>query len=295
MAAASILCPFRQMAVLNTVNGVPQKVEVCRTTIHFNQQNIPVVIKGFIDRTSDYFSTTPHKRMVFEIERVDAPGVDIGLLTIARIWNKISPSGHCEPNYHHDGDDTDNLNSGDTLQNPRLYVEKINDHLRSDTKTGNWPVLRLLIQVAVEIFMREPESQLVIRSDCMNYSYNASVCIAGGFIVNPPYSYLTAIFKEALSRGRTAGRLFYPPGCPFGLGQSFEAVLNKNPSYQPTQFVTKEQDGIERPAFVDFNSPSHLISWEQQIQNNRLLPNTQGPVLPRFDDLSRFERPALLQ
>lgn len=240
MATLSPLRPFP--SILPTTDHIAHSEVVSRTSIYFQGKIIPISIKAFFDPKGLFY--VPHKPcMVFEIEREDDPGYDIGRFSIMRIWDRIDRSGRILFNPYYEGDP---LVEGEKLSHQRLYVSGMNDQLGEDQTSGTWPILQVLTQLAVEILSREPESQLVIDASETHRAFKAEVVFAGGF---------------AAQKAR-------------GL---LEGILCKNPQGQTSHFMTPQEDETEVPAFVTFSA---VRTWEQVILERPLLNYAPGPVMP---------------
>lgn len=240
MAISSSLRPFP--AIRPTIDHTAHSEVVSRTAISFHGKLIPLCIKAYLDSYGTFYS--PHKPcMVFEIEREDEPGYDIGRFSIMRVWDRIDRRGQIQRSPYYEGDP---LEEGEKLSHRRLYVAGMTDLLGEDQVSGEWPVLQVLAQLAVEILNREPESELVIDASERRNAFKADMLFAGGFAAK-----------------LTDGLL--------------QAILRKNPQGSTSHFMTPQEDETEVPAFVTFSS---LSTWEQVIQERPLLNYAPGPVMP---------------
>jgi len=247
-----------------------------KTKITFQGQEIPVEIRA---RFGSYDESTFSKRTVFGIYRQDDQST-LGHFGIQRSWTHIKPDCFPDRDYS-EGVVGAGIDVG-TLENPRLYIEYFeNPELQQDMTNGDRPIMRLLTQIAVEVFQLEKDKRLEITSN----HCHADVYVAGGF--SKSYS-SSNYLKNRLQKARDNNRLF--PA--YKDLTSFEVYLEKSPSNPLTHFVTKNSENEEQPAMVDFDFDHPPITWEEQIAKNRLLPE-KGPILPKFfiDDLSRFEKP----
>jgi hypothetical protein len=122
-----------------------------------------------------------------------------------------------------------------------LHVASLTDVLSRDPINGNWPLARVLIQLAVEVFKRESVRELEIVAP---HAYRG-VMAATGFIEIEQ--------KEAVST--------------FSIEKSSSSPL--------TQFVSRDGNDQEEPALL-----AHELIWEKQIENNPILSLAEGPILP---------------
>lgn len=259
------------------VQSLNQGIKLSETKMTFQGQEIPLEIKAHIGLAYD--GTFTH-RTVFAIHQQNDP-IMLGYFEIAKAWTHIRPDNRTDELYSEKS-----INAGKfvgRLINPRLYIDHFNDLFQQDTTNGDRPIMRLLTQIAVEIFQLEVESTLEI------WSHDADVFFAGGFAMLDPDGRENRI-KGDIQRARERDNLF-PSIANRDLGY-FQIYLGKSPTNSSSKFVTYVEKGKEQPASVDFDFDHPPITWEEQIKAHRLLPE-KGPILPRFfyQDLSRFEKP----
>jgi hypothetical protein len=250
-------------------------VKFSETKITFIGQEIPVEVKA---RFGSWDKKTFSKTIDFAIHQKNDPSM-LGYFGIQRKWTLIKPNGLPDRDY---SEEVGNAGKDvGTLENPRLYIRYIvNNVLEQDSTNGDRPIMRLLTQIAVEIFQLETDNTLVIHSK----DWDADIYIAGGFL----YPHLSPDrIIGAIQAARADNKLF-PAYRDVG---SFDVYLEKSPTNAVSKFV-KRNKGQEQPAMVDFDFDHLPITWEEQIAKNRLLPE-KGPILPKFfiHDLSRFEKP----
>jgi hypothetical protein len=252
--------------------GVP----IGETKITFCEAEIPVVIKAKFG-TSDMGVNSPYDfsaKTILSIFRKNDQNATVpsllGSIEIIRIWSQIRPNGTYYPYYSeavwNAGKDVG------TLQNRRL-VSDLHDNLGQDSKNGDCPLMRLMTQIALEVFQLEPDKRLEITS----HHCDADVFIAGGFSTHRPSTF-DAEIKADIRTAREANRLF-PAYRDLG---SFTVYIEKSSSPALTRFVTRNEKDEEQPALVDFDFDHPPITWEEQMNTHRLLTTTKGPILPKF-------------
>ena len=208
----------------------------------------------------------------------------LGFFGIERKWTHIKSDGNSNRNYS-EGIVDAGKDVG-TLESPKLYIEYFeNKQLQQDSTNGDRPIMRLLTQIAVEIFQLEADNILEIGSTYCD----ADVYFAGGFADLYSGTKDDRI-KYDIRTARDGNKLF--PVIANRNFSGFTVYLGKSPTNSPSQFVTKNEKDQEQPAMVDFDFDHPPITWEEQIKAHRLLPE-KGPILPKFflQDLSRFEKP----
>lgn len=255
-------------------------VKFSETKITFQGREIPVEIKA---RFGSWNEKTFSKRTIFALHQKDDPSM-LGCFGIEKRWTHIKPDGHSDQRYSEGvvnaGKDMGNL------ENPRLYIQYFeNNRFGQDSTNGDRPIMRLLTQIAVEIFQLEAVNALEIGSN----RSDADVYFAGGFASSYGGGRANRI-KPDIQKAREENKLF-PAIAARNLG-GFDVYIGKSPSNPLTHFVTKNEKDQEQPAMVDFDFDHPPITWEEQIKAHRLLPE-KGPILPKFfvHDLSRFEAP----
>ena len=206
-------------------------------------------------------------------------------LTIQRTWRDTYEKGGTIGYY--DEGYTD-LPKG-TLSDRKLSIQ-VNTSLLlpiddQDPETGDRPIMRLFTQLIVEVLELEPEKEAEIETTYRD----AEVYIAGGFAVSPRWTEPTTDeIKASIQKARQKNKLFprkYRRDSPFTV------VLKKSFSNGATQFVTKDKDGQENPALVDFTLDEPPIDWKEKITAHRVLSVSKGRILPNFyaRNLYRFE------
>ncbi len=254
-------------------------VTLKETKITFQGREIPVEIKA---RFGSWNEKTFSNRTVFALHPKNDPSM-LGFFGIERKWTHIKPDGNSNRDYS-EGVVNVGKDVG-TLENPRLYIQYFeNRHFAQDSTNGDRPIMRLLTQIAVEIFQLEADNTLEIGSN----HCDADVYFAGGFA--DLYSNKNDRIKRDIQAARDGNKLF--PAIANRNLSGFDVYLRKSSNNSLSQFVTRNEKDQEQPAMVDFDFDHPPITWEAQIAKNRLLPE-KGPILPKFflHDLSRFEKP----
>ena len=236
-------------------------VKFGETEITFEGKTIPVEIVA-------QFNHDFNKTWFHIIEKSETKKL-LGYLEILRRWDNYSIGYYSE--------EVAGVPKGG-LTNRRLYIPRIQDYLKMDSQTNDMPIVRLLTQIAVEIFGRENEAKLAI-SSCDNES---DVYLNAGF-----YCYEKGITDNVLTktvRARIRNKFF----ADYEDRDGFDVFLEKTEvKIDSTQFVKYDSDKNEIAAEVnlDFDPPK---TWEEQIEAHRLLSGT-GPVLPKFMKKNLFE------
>jgi hypothetical protein len=252
-------------------------VKFAETKITFEGQEIPVeVTAGFSSDREHTF----YERTIFIVRRKDNQAT-LGSFHIEKRWTHIRPDGVIERHYTEGVKDAEK--DVGTLH-PRLFIIHFeNQELKQDSTTGDRPIMRLLTQIAVEVF------QLEAGKDVLEIGSNfcdADVYMAGGFAILNPRLRADRI-KNDIQAARANNKLF--PN--YRHLTSFDLYLGKSSTNAVSRFVTWNARKEEVPAMVDFSLDHPPTTWEEQIAKNRLLPE-KGPILPKFftQDLSRFEK-----
>lgn len=137
-------------------------------------------------------------------------------------------------------------------------------------------IMQAIIQIAVEIFMRESDSLLIV-ADVGKYPI-----IAAGFsFYREGFEKLDKL-KNKISKAREDG---YPYPVSNMNTECFK--MHKTDSTEfGTQFVNKykvnDEEIIHEPAFVDFEMGCSPITWEEKIKKSPLIQMRDGPILPKF-------------
>jgi hypothetical protein len=149
-------------------------------------------------------------------------------------------------------------------------------------ETGDFPLQRLMLQIAVEIFMHDPAQVLeIIPCD----SWNTTVDAAGGFTFKSEYS---REIQEQFKNARAKGKLFAERSKSHKV-KNIE--LKKYPLLRfQTQFVkpatnetaSEPSSGFLEPVLVDFSIDKPPIIWEEMIAQSPLLNLNKSFQLPIF-------------
>jgi hypothetical protein len=163
-----------------------------------------------------------------------------------------------------------------------LVIEDIRDDF---DHANSMLMLRLLTQIAVEIFQRETDTQLNF-----NTIYNQRyVLLSGGFSGGMAEDDTEELAKVAEAR---ANNDLFPDN--EDLGGRIVSISKLPIEQEGTHLVSKKRNKdrqrIINPALVDFELGVAPITWEAQIQKKPLLNGT-GPILPKYmwRDLSKYE------
>lgn len=285
------------------------RIQLAETTIVHNTQQITLLISAKLDYSNG--------------ELADAMNVCIESKNGANTpqhfrptYFKIRREWGIENNHYFSEDDFDSKKEIGSLRDRRLHIVIFPDRLGQDPITGDKPILRLITQIAVEIFQRESETKLV-----MTYSQgDPDVFVAGGFktpsksalretktqggLPFPPIlkEFPRQHYIEAIIEARNQGKVF-PSRDWMG---SFDVQLEKlfSSYYLGTQFGTNHKEipvnipvvmkdnQIIELAYVDFTLNAAPLTWEEQIEHHWILPPSKDPILPKFftKKLDRFER-----
>ncbi len=200
-----------------------------------------------------------------------------GCFTIQRVWDEQDRKKRIS-NWDEDCD----KKIGE-LSNCRLRVKNVSNFLISTDESKNQMVIRLLTQIAVEIFQCEDEERLEIKSVCEHGFVYASAGFYSSFDKD------NKILDEIKKARKGSAPQLYPDHINLS---NYCVYLDKAELCSPqhktkTQFskrvkiVESEQ---QHPALVDFKLDEKPITWEEQISQNRILNDSQyspgEPILP---------------
>lgn len=182
-----------------------------------------------------------------------------GTLTLQRQWED-----YCRGEWYEDRISSPSA----TLNNRHLYVIDMIDGLGSDKQTQDRPVMRILTQIAVELFRRETEKELRVQpSYC-----DADVYVAAGF-----YTETMSKIQADLKAARMANTVF----------PKYRNL------YSSKVYLFKENGKLSNKTgqepLVDFDLHAKPITWDEQIAKNPLLGPGSGPVLPKFLKRNLFQ------
>lgn len=137
-------------------------------------------------------------------------------------------------------------------------------------------IMQTIIQIAVEIFMREPDLSLIVAG------VGKYPIVAAGFsFYGKGFEKLDKL-KNKISKARDDGYSY-----PVSNMNTEIFKMHKTDSTEfGTQFVNKykvnDEEIIHGPAFVDFEMGCEPITWEEKIKKNPLIQMRDGPILPKF-------------
>lgn len=137
-------------------------------------------------------------------------------------------------------------------------------------------IMQTIIQIAVEIFMREPDLSLIVAG------VGKYPIVAGGFSFYRKGVEKLDKLKNKISKARDDGYSY-----PVSNMNTESFKMHKTDSTEfGTQFVNKykvnDEEIIHGPAFVDFEMGCEPITWEEKIKKNPLIQMRDGPILPKF-------------
>ncbi|MBA3238152.1 MAG: hypothetical protein H0T62_07385 [Parachlamydiaceae bacterium] len=221
------------------------------TKIMFNGKEIPVeIVSGF---DYDFYGRT-----YFYLKNQETTE-NLGHIGFVREWKDKDTDKKWRLNYFSE------LEAGQPTQ---LYKEgrslrfNVEDSLGQDRLTGDRPILRLLTQIAVEVFSCEPEVRLAVDS----VHANGYVFAAAGFRTEINDSKDTRILDEIREARNQEEKMLFPPYKDLS---SYDVYMYKMDNYKGTKIINKNQNQEIYPAMVDFVMDAEPITWEQQIDNNR--------------------------
>ena len=122
--------------------------------------------------------------------------------------------------------------------------------------------MRLLTQLAVEVFQCESEGALTIESRQHAYT-----------------DFFTAVGFKSVRNGKVVNEVqeIGPIGMPVG-DNKLRLCLIKAVNSDQTQLSSPDGD----PALLNFQLNCEPITWEEQIRHNPLLSTRKGPILPKL-------------
>lgn len=185
-------------------------------------------------------------------------------------------------------DETESTSRPQELIKGKKYKLLVTPHfceleLMHDASTGDFPLQRLLLQLAVEIFRQDPAEVLVIKR---SNGWNSTVDLAAGFFFASDHD---NEIKKQLQTARTAGKLFSLRSNSNYYAKN--SLLLKDRGHEfGTQFVKPHADinteiassKLFVPALVDFCLQSLPVSWEDIIAQKPLLTIQPNPQLPLY-------------
>jgi hypothetical protein len=153
-----------------------------------------------------------------------------------------------------------------------------------DTVTGDFPLQRLMLQIAIEIFLKDPSKVLTI---IPKSGWNSIVDMAAGFSVSTAtpaiYEKMTQDFKVA----RAYGKLF--SFRPNSWNYAKQIQIFKDPNQEFTTLLVKPYNSekpedaskvLYQPCLVDFSLDSPPVTWESIIEKQPLISLKGFPLLP---------------
>lgn len=154
-----------------------------------------------------------------------------------------------------------------------LIVDKLWD-FRGRTSNGDQPIMRKLVQLAVELAMKEGLTEIQVHC---NWD-RSQVFIAGGFrclpMPNRIYDRESPVLN-AIRNARQGGKKFPP----YQDHYSFNVHLMKKETEQDKTFFV---GGDNKPAIVDFGDGPQ--TWEDIITKTPIL-NITGPLIPKTKEI----------
>ncbi len=243
------------------------------TKIMFNGKEIPVeIVSGF---RYDFYGRT-----YFYLKNQETTG-NLGHIGFVREWKDKDTDKKWGFSY---SSELDTGQPNQLQKEGRSLRFRVEDSLGQDRLNGDRPILRLLTQIAVEVFRCEPEVRLAVDS----VHANGYVFATAGFRTEQNDSKDNRVLDEIRKARNQQEKKVFPPYKDLS---SYDVYMHKMDNYEETKFISKNQNQEIHPALVDFVLDAHPITWEKQIENNRLLQDQgNGPILPKFirKDLSKY-------
>lgn len=231
------------------------QMELGAVTIQVNGQTMPIKIVG----TKQYDNDEVRVKFLDENQEC------LGGMWIERHWyNDLTK---LDANYAYDAITRKELFSKSNILAHTLFISYIGMNAVQDKETGDKPLIRLLVQAAVEIFNREPARRLYF-SDGLK-SDDVVVLLGLG----STYKWYNAKRKELLEYRANSHRLL-----PDQKSEGSAVWMDKFEfsEQHKTQYF-KELDvkkGLE-PAFIEFD-PNETVTWEEQIRRKPVLNSFSG-------------------
>lgn len=238
------------------------------TVLNFRKETIPLQIVASIGKSG-----------VIILELLDLNQRPLGKVELQRTWWDALKRNEVAEDF--------NTTLSGKLSKPRIRVSHLLDQLGVEEESGDRPILRLLAQMVVEIFIREEAHKLIIK----DYGHLGHLLIPRGF--SCPYKESEPYLTE-VGRLRSEG-MKYPFDDPDRKGEELhlERAEFTYPSGKKTQYSTLNE--LKQKALMsflsDFGQEEELKTWEEVIAERPLLKG-KGRILPCFylHDLSKYER-----
>ncbi len=249
-----INCPKELMAFLppiptNFRELLKKRVTFTTTEIIYKEEIIPVCISAAFDK-----ELTSSKFLIINISN----NAILGVLECKTVWY-LDHSSPWEISELQEQATNDIIQGGRITGGKVLFCGNLEDHLGQDEETGDYPVRRLLIQIAVEILVREPRLEELHFYDSKS---REAVYFAAGFRDFSPES--STELSTKIAEARKAGKVF-----PFS-------------KEDPRIILFGLKKATKESARLDFKINSFPITWKQQIESAPLLGGGDEPVLPSF-------------
>ncbi len=150
-----------------------------------------------------------------------------------------------------------------------LHVKNVNAASLVNAKTGDRPLLRLITQVAVEIFARDPAQGLTINSVYDHADVYAFMGLGGD-------KDFRNVKARVLEYRAFSGRWF---PAPEDQGAYFLSMhkLDYSKEHQTQYFKIMNKNKGSEPAWVEYN-PNETLTWEQYIERQPVLNAFTEPL-----------------
>ena len=236
------------------------RAELGATDLEINGQKIPIKIVGepFLDNS------------ILIIDLYDENRDFLGEMKILRKWYKDLESLKRNETGDNILEDKNLQFSKSNFNVLALSIYHVKVHSLQDAQTGDRPLLRLLAQVAVEIFSREPARRLFIDSEGDHMDVYALM----GF--GSTSEDFTLCREDILAFRTLSGRLF-PKGEEKGSYLVYMDKMEYSEKNQTKYFKKMDKKEAIEPAYIECD-PHETITWEEQIRRKPLLNSFSGPL-----------------
>jgi hypothetical protein len=250
---------LKRMVSLNDTfwSGRICQMELGVATIQVNGQTMPIKI----------VAKRQYDNNEIRVQFLDENQENIGGMWIERRWYKDLKQLHT--NSVNDVITRKELFSKSNILPHTLFTSYIGMIHVQDKETGDKPLIRLLVQVAVEIFNREPARRLLINNGLKS---NDVVALLGLGSTNKWFN----VNRKELLEFRANSQSLLPDQDTEG-SDVWMDKLEFSEEHKTQYFkILDAKKGLE-PAFIEFD-PKETVTWEEQIRRKPVLNGFSGPL-----------------
>jgi hypothetical protein len=238
------------------------RMELGRTEFEVNGQTKQVVI-----RAEPYQDSS-----TLIISFLDENKNSLGGMKIIRLLYKDLDSLYRD-NSHRDRifEEDELLFSQSNVNVMKLYIYHCALNRIIDNATGDRPLMRLLVQVAVEVLSREPAIRLELNSV---YDHLDVYAFMGLGSTSSNFGYER---DELLEFRKETGLLFPLEYADKGGDNVSMDKMEYSKEHKTQYFKTLDKKKGLEPALIEYN-PKETLTWEEQIQRKPVLNLFSGPL-----------------